>query len=153
MTITFKTGNIFHSTCDAIVNPVNCYGVSGKGLALEFKYRFPDNYEDYRTICVMKEFNLGDVFITEDVTERGMVRIVNLPTKRHWRDRSSYHAIDKGLVTMCETLHKEYPSVKSVAIPALGCGCGGLDWDHVKRNMIQVLADKDFEFEIYEPGL
>ena len=124
--IKFTKGNMFDTPADIRINTVNCVGVMGIGVALEFKKRFPKMYRTYKKECergniqpgkphVWKEFHLCKEFI-----------IINFPTKKHWRNPSKYKYIESGLIWLAKFL-KEYGGVK-VTIPALGCGHGGLDW-------------------------
>lgn len=118
-------GNIFDAETDSFVNPVNCAGVMGKGLALEFKKRFPTNFSVYKEECSHSRLFPGKVF---SFNENGKT-IFNFPTKDHWKENSNYKDIERGLNSLVvEILRSE---VKSVAIPALGCGLGGLDFGKV----------------------
>jgi O-acetyl-ADP-ribose deacetylase (regulator of RNase III) len=119
-------GNIFDSGCMALVNPVNCQGVMGKGLAKEFKKRFPHNFKVYKIGCSSGYVRTGKVFPCSDNQQI----IINFPTKDDWRKPSEYEYIEKGLKDLVETL-KDLPFITSIAIPPLGCGLGGLDWDKV----------------------
>jgi O-acetyl-ADP-ribose deacetylase (regulator of RNase III) len=118
-------GDIFKSECEALVNPVNLDGISGKGLALEFKHRYPVNFANYRRACAEKWLVAGTVFRT---WENGKC-IINFPTKRHWQEKSYYGLITSGLGALLEDL--QATNIKSVAVPALGCGLGGLNWNDV----------------------
>lgn len=153
--ITFTSGNIFDAKVEALVNPVNCVGVMGKGLALEFKNRFPDNYEAYKVVCSRHELNLGHLLTIDywDTTkeERFAHRyVINFPTKHHWKDQSNICDIASGLDRVV-ILIGTY-DIQSIAIPALGCGLGGLDWNDVKPLMIEMLSClEDVDIQIYEP--
>jgi len=118
-------GDIFKSECQALVNPVNCDGVMGAGLALKFKKKFPHNFYDYETALKIGELKPGKVFTCLYYKQE----IINFPTKNHWRDNSTYTLITTGL----DALQKEIKErgIKSVAVPALGCGLGGLNWNDV----------------------
>lgn len=142
--ITFVRGNIFESTAKCLVNPVNCEGVMGKGLALQFKKRFPETFKSYRAEC--SEFNLriGKLHIFD---ENGKT-VVNFPTKDTWRDNSKIEYIQKGLAALKAFLNSGY--VKSIAIPPLGCGLGGLDWNEVKPIICHYLDPLDVDIYIYE---
>ena len=149
MNIVFKCGNIFDDNAEAIVNPVNCVGVMGKGLALDFKTRFPDNYELYRTVCLTHELKIGRCFITKSPNASNPQYIVNFPTKIHYRHVSKLDYITDGLKDLVNGL--TYYKVKSVAIPAIGCGLGGLRWDLVLEEIIKAFNDTDFLVHIYKP--
>lgn len=142
--IWYRQGNIFESKAAALVNPVNCVGVSGKGLALEFKRRFPDSFEAYRTACIMRSIKVGKVYPFWDNT----VWIVNFPTKRDWRKPSQIDWIRWGLADLRDWLAENH--VQSVAIPALGCGLGGLAWEDVKKEIENFLSNS-CEVFVYGP--
>lgn len=136
-------GDIFTSGCQVLVNPVNCVGVCGKGLALEFKKRFPDEYERYKIACKKQLFFAGRIRRYND--------IIFAATKDHWKNSSQIEWVQTILEKIADNIY-EY-SYPSIAIPALGCGEGGLDWNVVKPLMLSILepvADK-CEIKIYEP--
>jgi O-acetyl-ADP-ribose deacetylase (regulator of RNase III) len=114
------TGSLFESRAETLVNPVNCVGVMGKGLSLEFKKRFPAMFEDYARRCERKEVRLGEPYPHRDAS--GIV-IVNFPTKDHWRSPSRLADIERGLDYFVQ--HHLKWGVRSVAFPQLGCGNGG----------------------------
>jgi O-acetyl-ADP-ribose deacetylase (regulator of RNase III) len=125
MKIKIQQGSIFESLAQAYVNPVNCRGVSGKGLALDFKNKYPDNYEQYRKFCRDSKLIPGRIHMGH---EGGKI-IFNFPTKDDWKDPSQYEYIELGLnALVVECLRTE---IKSVAMPALGCGLGKLDFGKV----------------------
>lgn len=135
--LTFKRGDIFKSGADALVNPVNCAGAMGAGLAAEFKERFPRNFIKYQRACHHGEVEPGKLLIVENWGKPQW--IVNFPTKRHWQNPSRMEDITAGLETLrqwCETK----PTI-SVAVPALGAGLGGLEWDDVRAEIERVFAD------------
>ncbi|MDZ4708053.1 MAG: macro domain-containing protein [Saprospiraceae bacterium] len=125
--IHFVKGNIFDSKTEALVNAVNTVGVMGKGIALEFKNRYPENYKMYKTACDDRTLKIGNVL---SVKEGDGKTIINFPTKQHWKDASEYHYIKLGLRALKENIQEH--KIKSIALPALGCGLGGLKWDTVK---------------------
>jgi O-acetyl-ADP-ribose deacetylase (regulator of RNase III) len=144
-------GDIFNSGCQALVNPVNCQGVMGKGLAKEFKKRFPENFRSYKEACVNGWMRIGRCYVRE---ENGTV-IFNFPTKDNWRKPSEYEYIDKGMKYVAETLQM-LPYITSIAIPPLGCGLGGLEWDIVggmiEDILIEVLGNTyKLEVKVYCP--
>jgi O-acetyl-ADP-ribose deacetylase (regulator of RNase III) len=143
--IVYKTGSIFDSTADALVNPVNCVGTAGKGLAKEFRNRFPNSYLYYRAICMKQAIHPGQML---SYFERGTC-VINFPTKKHWRERSSLEYIVAGLPTLVHVLATY--TLTSVAVPKLGCGCGKLAWDDVKPLIVQAFeAVPNLTVEIYE---
>jgi len=119
--ITTKHGSIFDSTADVLVCPVNCVGVMGKGLALEFKKRFPQECVTYFRVCISNQLTQGQVL------PEGRVRFA--ATKNHWRDPSQIHWVEDCLWDIAHELYHD--PKKSIAIPQLGCGCGGLEWADV----------------------
>lgn len=141
-------GNIFDIDADVIVNPVNTVGVMGGGLALQFKNRFPKMFEHYKAKCKDGSLKIGSIdwFCKEVNQNTGNEKyIVNLPTKEHWKDPSKIEYIEKGIDALIELLLKdEY--IKTVAIPKLGCGLGGLDWNDVKKIIIKKFEDVE-EFD------
>ena len=135
--IRFIQGNIFDSGCQALVNPVNCVGVMGKGLALQFKHRFPANFEAYRDACSRHAVRPGRCLVFDTGSDPTRF-VVNFPTKRHWRDRSRIEDIAAGLDDLAGILHRG--AISSVAIPPLGCGLGGLPWPRVWSLLVDRLA-------------
>jgi O-acetyl-ADP-ribose deacetylase (regulator of RNase III) len=131
-------GDIFESGAEALVNTVNCVGVMGKGLALEFKKRFPKNFKAYRDVCAEGLLHTGKSFVfmnrMYDAHATTPRYIINFPTKQDWRDPSEYAYIAFGLNDL-EAKIRNY-GITSIAIPALGCGLGGLDWIKVKQLII-----------------
>lgn len=125
-------GNIFEAKTVALVNPVNCVGIMGRGLALQFKNTFPENFEAYRIACGRHKVILGNMFVYEVPPSRyDLPRyIFNFPTKQHWGDKSTLEIIEKGLEALMSEVYDR--NMKSIAIPALGCGLGGLDWKDVR---------------------
>jgi O-acetyl-ADP-ribose deacetylase (regulator of RNase III) len=124
-----KSGDLFKAQTEALVNPVNTEGVMGAGLAREFRRRYPVMYQEYAQICKRRMLYIGAVHFWP--TGENQPRfIVNLPTKRTWREASQPEWIDAGLVELRTQL--EIRDIWSVAIPALGCGLGGLQWDRVR---------------------
>lgn len=139
-----KKGDLLGSKMQALVNTVNCVGVMGKGIALAFKTRYPLMFSDYKDRCSRKEVKLGEPYIYEE----GGRKIINFPTKQHWRNDSTLEDIRKGLQCLAE--HIDAWGIKSLAIPPLGCGNGGLNWKDVKP-LIEEYLPKHLQLEIYEP--
>jgi O-acetyl-ADP-ribose deacetylase (regulator of RNase III) len=127
-------GNLFMADAHALVNAVNCVGVMGKGIALQFKEAFPANFKAYEAACAAGAVIPGRMLIHDN---GGLVHprwIVNFPTKRHWRDNSRLEDIASGLKVLIADVQRL--GIRSIAVPALGCGLGGLDWVAV-RPMIE----------------
>lgn len=150
--IEFKKGNMLEADAEALVNTVNCVGVMGKGIALQFKKAYPDNFKEYEKACRHNLVTPGKMFVRPSGALFGPKYIINFPTKDHWKSSSKMEYINEGLsdlVTVIERL-----GIKSVAIPPLGCGNGGLDWMVVRRLMIEKLAQTaaNAHIIIYEPS-
>lgn len=147
--ITFTQGNLLEARAEALVNTVNTVGVMGKGIALMFKERFAENFRRYAAACRAKEVRTGRMFVTE-VNELGGPRwIINFPTKHHWRGNSRMEWITEGLQDLRRVLIEK--QIKSVAIPPLGAGNGGLDWVKVRPQIEESLAGLDTEILVFEP--
>lgn len=144
--------DIFRSKAMALVNPVNCLGVMGKGLAKQFLERFPEECRAYRAWCSEGLARIGEVCVTHTLPERPwQTYIIHFPTKDDWRKKSKLEYIARGLVALVERVH--FLEIESVAVPALGCGEGGLAWPAVKALMIAHL-DNDVEhtrWDVYPP--
>ena len=135
--IRFVQGNIFDSACEALVNPVNCVGVMGKGLALQFKRRFPANFTSYTAACRRRDLAPGRLHVFD--TGAGAPRlIVNFPTKLHWRDPSRLDHVTQGLHALTGAIAAN--TIRSIAIPPLGCGLGGLSWPDVRQLILHHLS-------------
>ena len=148
--IKYIKGNIFESKAQALVNTVNTVGIMGKGIALQFKKAFPNNYRAYVDACKNKNIDVGKLFVfTDSNMLSGEKIIINFPTKTDWRKPSEYEYIEKGLNDLL-TIIKHY-NLKSIAIPPLGAGNGGLEWEKVKKIINEKLKDIDINFLIYEP--
>ena len=141
--IKYVKGNIFNSECAVLVNPVNCVGVMGKGLALEFKNRYPAMFQIYKNACHTKELLPGRPMFVKGPNKS----VILFPTKYHWKEKSKIIYIKDGL----EAVSHYYKSfdIKSIAFPKLGCGLGGLSWEKVKPLMEQYLSMLDIDVEIY----
>ncbi len=149
--IIFKTGDLLQSEAEALVNTVNTVGVMGKGIALQFKEAFPNNNKAYMAACKRGELAPGKLFAMWDSNlHSGRKFLINFPTKVHWRNPSKYEYIEQGLDALRDLLVKE--NIKSVAIPPLGSGNGGLDWAKVKPMIQAALGDLDVEVLVYEPN-
>ena len=148
--ITYTQGNLLEADAEALVNAVNTVGIMGKGIALMFKERFPDNMAAYAAACKQQQVQTGRMFITETDEPIGPRWIVNFPTKQHWRSRSQMQWIEDGLADLRDFIEKN--DVRSIAIPPLGSGNGGLNWAEVKPHIETTLGDlKGVHILIYEP--
>jgi O-acetyl-ADP-ribose deacetylase (regulator of RNase III) len=150
-----ETGSIFESDQEALVNPVNCSGVMGKGLARQFKELFPEMFSTYYKACQDRELQIGTVQLCKvnlaGRRENHPRWIVNFPTKKHWTDRSHLPAIKSTL----KALHKclEENNIGSVAIPAIGCGLGGLDWRDVYPLIKEFFGpSSEIKAHVYSPA-
>ena len=135
----YWTGDIFAESwkVEALVNPVNCIGVMGRGLALRFKELYPDNFRAYAAACQRGEVQPGRMFVFETGLDYPRY-ILNFPTKAHWRDASRLEDIEAGLAALAEEVRVR--GIRSIAIPALGCGLGGLEWSEVRPKVKATLA-------------
>lgn len=147
--ITFTTGNILHADVEAIINTVNCVGVMGRGIALQFKKAYPENFLAYKKACDLHEVVPGKMFVFETNQNINPKYIINFPTKRHWKGNSKIEDINIGLVALAKEIKDR--NIKSIAIPPLGSGLGGLDWNVVKKLIIEALANIDSNIYIYDP--
>lgn len=149
--ILFSKGNLWQLDAEALVNTVNTVGVMGKGIALQFKQEFPHNYAMYRDACQKKSLTIGRLLTSTDQSLLlGTRTIINFPTKQHWRNPSRYEYIEKGLIALCAFL--KTTAIRTVAIPALGSGNGGLDWTVVKKMIEKYLSGLPQEITVYEPA-
>ncbi|MBR1835339.1 MAG: macro domain-containing protein [Bacteroidales bacterium] len=148
--IRYVKGNLLDSEAEALVNTVNTVGVMGKGLALQFKEQFPENYRKYREVCRNNAFHVGQLFDTIEHTVSGDKVIINFPTKTTWREPSKYSYIEEGLAALKRLLIDK--GIKSVAIPPLGTRNGGLDWDRVRQMIVDSLSDLECDIIVYEPN-
>ncbi len=145
-----KQGDILCADVEALVNTVNCVGVMGRGIALQFKKAFPQNFKAYATACKNEEVQPGRMFVFETGQLTYPHYIINFPTKRHWRGASRIQDIDAGLQALVETIGQY--EIRSIAIPPLGSGLGGLNWSEVKSRIEAALQPlTDVRIVIYEP--
>lgn len=148
--IEYMKGDILKADAEALVNTVNCVGVMGKGIALQFKKAFPDNYKAYVIACKENKVMPGRMFIYETGAITNPRFIINFPTKRHWRSPSRMEDIDSGLIALSKSV-KQY-EIQSIAIPPLGSGSGGLNWEDVKPRIERAFqAFPNLKVLIYEP--
>lgn len=151
--IIFKTGNLFDSGCQTLVNTVNCDGIMGKGIAKQFKQKFPDMFEKYKVACIPGQHRClefgGDLMIYTYIDLFGERKILNFATKEHWYYPSKVEWIKRGLKTFVDNY--EQWQIKSIAFPKLGCNNGKLNWERqVKPLMSEYLDEVDIMCEIYE---
>ncbi len=143
-------GNLLTAPVEALVNTVNTVGVMGKGLALQFREAFPENYKAYREACARGELAVGRMFVTENLSGTNPRYIINFPTKAHWRDPSRLEYVTAGLKDLAHILRER--QIQSVAIPPLGCGLGGLQWAVVKPLIIAALDEMpEVNILLFEP--
>src|SRR6201987_4374327 len=119
-------GDILNASVEALVNTVNCVGVMGRGIALQFRKAFPENFKAYEAACKRKEVVPGRMFVYETGLLTGPRFVINFPTKRHWKGKSRIKDIEAGLVALAREVKDR--GIRSIAVPPLGCGLGGLDW-------------------------
>lgn len=148
--IEYKTGDILREDAEALVNTVNCVGVMGRGIALQFKKAHPENFEAYAAACKNGEVQPGRMFVYETGTLTNPRYIINFPTKRHWRGKSRLEDIEAGLQALTKVIQKR--NIGSIALPPLGSGLGGLEWADVKMRIEAALRDlTDVRIIVFEP--
>ena len=148
--IRFTVGDIHSEMAEALVNSVNCVGVMGRGVALQFKKKYPDNFKAYQLFCKQGKMRPGQMFVfsTNALSPK---YIINFPTKRHWRGKSRMEDIEAGLVSLTQEIRAR--RISSVAIPPLGSGLGGLEWSSVRRRILDYLKELEgVEIVVFEPG-
>ena len=149
--IEYKTGDIFAENAEALVNSVNCVGVMGRGIALQFKKRFPDNFDAYAKACNRNEVVPGRMFVHETGRLTNPRYIINFPTKRHWRGKSRIGDIEAGLECLVEVIRER--SIQSIALPPLGTDLGGLKWEDVATCIEIALQELDnTRVVVFTPG-
>ncbi len=143
-------GNLLEAKAEALVNTVNCVGHMGKGIALQFKQAYPDNFKVYQHACKAGEVRPGRMLVVETRLLDGPRYLINFPTKRHWRGKSDIEDIKSGLPALIEEVRKR--RIRSVAVPPLGCGNGGLDWREVRPLIERAFSEvPDIQVLLYEP--
>jgi O-acetyl-ADP-ribose deacetylase (regulator of RNase III) len=148
----FTQGNLLEAPAEAFVNTVNTVGVMGKGIALMFKEAFPANFRAYEDACKQKEVTVGKMFVTENHALSGPRWIINFPTKKHWRNPSKLEWIIEGLGDLRRIVEEH--QIRSIAVPPLGAGNGGLDWSEVRPEVERILGDlKGVEVFVFEPAI
>lgn len=148
--IRFKVGDIHSEPAEALVNTVNCVGVMGRGVALQFKKTYPDNFRAYQSFCKQGKMRPGQVFVFS-TNGWSPKYIINFPTKRHWRGKSRMEDIEAGLVSLVKEIRAR--RISSIAIPPLGSGLGGLEWSAVRRRILDSLSGLEgVDVVVFEPG-
>ena len=142
--INYVSGNIFESTAQTIVNPINCVGVMGAGLARQFRDKYPDMFKRYRKFCLSGLIKPGNLMLYKSTD----YWILNFPTKNDWRAQSQIEFIESGLQKFVDTYKQK--GITSIAFTKLGCGLGGLDWICVKPIMEKYLNDLPIDVFVYE---
>jgi O-acetyl-ADP-ribose deacetylase (regulator of RNase III) len=149
--IQYKVGNLLESEAEALVNTVNTVGVMGKGIALQFKNQFPNNFKNYQIACKNGTFLIGQLLVNQDTSLLfGEKTIINFPTKTDWRKPSEYSFIEIGLQALVRLIEEK--KFNSIAVPPLGAGNGGLDWASVKMLIERYLSSLDCSVYVYEPN-
>lgn len=149
--IEYTSGDILQCEADALVNTVNCVGVMGRGIALQFKNVYPENFKAYEAACKREAVQPGRMFVYETGQLTPPRFIINFPTKRHWRGKSRIEDIDAGLVDLVRVIRDK--GIRSIAIPPLGSGLGGLDWSEVRPRIERALGQlEDVHVLVFEPN-
>jgi O-acetyl-ADP-ribose deacetylase (regulator of RNase III) len=149
--IELERGDILKADADVLVNTVNCVGVMGRGIALQFRKAFPEMFKAYKAVCDRRELAPGMVLVHDLNRYEKPHYVINFPTKRHWRGKSRMEDIESGLRALVAEVRKS--GFKSIAVPPLGCGLGGLGWDEVRPLIEQAFAElPDVRVLLYEPA-
>ena len=149
--IEFRVGDILRADAEALVNTVNCVGIMGRGVALQFKNAFPENFKAYKAACTRQEVQPGRMFVFETGHLSNPRYIINFPTKRHWRGRSRIEDIDAGLKALSNEI--QVRGIRSIALPPLGSGLGGLDWREVRPRIEAALRElEQVHMVVFEPA-
>jgi len=149
--IEYKKGNILLESVEALVNTVNCVGIMGRGIALQFKKNYPSNYKAYKNACDQQQIQPGKMFVYQISQLTDPKYIINFPTKRHWRGKSRIEDIKSGLTDLIKIINDL--NISSIAIPPLGCGLGGLDWSDVRQEIEAALSSlNNVHVVIFEPN-
>jgi O-acetyl-ADP-ribose deacetylase (regulator of RNase III) len=152
--IEYRTGDLLDADVEALVNTVNCVGIMGRGIALQFKNVFPENFKAYAAACKRGEVQPGRMLVFETNALIGPRYIINFPTKKHWRGKSRMEYIDQGLAALVEEIRQR--KIRSIAIPPLGAGLGGLDWPVVRQRIAAALGElgelAEVHVIVYEPS-
>jgi O-acetyl-ADP-ribose deacetylase (regulator of RNase III) len=145
------SGNLLDARVEALVNTVNTIGVMGKGIALQFKRRFPENFRDYAAACSRGEVVIGRMLVTEMHGALGPRYLINFPTKKHWHDRSQLEYVRSGLTALVREIRAR--DIRSIAVPPLGCGNGGLAWADVRPILEHSMTElPEVRFVVFGPS-
>lgn len=150
MSIKEIKGNIFKAKTQAIVNPVNIMGIMGAGIALQVKKKFPEVFESYKKACYDKSIINRGYHVYRIRDQDNLEYIINLPTKKHYFEMSDYFSIEKSIETLISIIYSM--EIRSISIPALGCGCGGLNWNIVRtiiKSKMEIL--ENVSIYLYSP--
>lgn len=149
--VEYKKGDILKEETEAVVNTVNTKGVMGKGIALQFKERFPENYKRYKKACEAGDVETGKMFVTETGLLLNPRYVINFPTKEHWKNPSKMEYIHEGLKDLVKIVKEK--NITSISIPPLGCGNGGLDWNEVRPAIEKALSSiSDLQIVLFQPS-
>jgi O-acetyl-ADP-ribose deacetylase (regulator of RNase III) len=144
-------GDILLADAEALVNTVNCVGVMGRGIALQFRKAYPENFKLYEAACEREEVRPGQMLVFETGLLTGPKYIINFPTKRHWKGKSRMEDIDAGLPALVHEIKKR--GIRSMAVPPLGCGLGGLDWNKVRPKIMCAFEElPEVKVVLFEPS-
>ena len=146
----FTRGNLLEAEVEALVNAVNTVGVMGKGIALGFKHRFPDNFAAYAAACRAGVVQVGTMFVHREAAGDLPRWIINFPTKKHWRDPTKIEWVETGLAALADVVREN--QIRSIALPALGCGNGGLGWEQVRPKIEAAFSSlPEVDVLVFEP--
>jgi O-acetyl-ADP-ribose deacetylase (regulator of RNase III) len=145
--IHLTSGNLLHADVDALVNAVNTVGVAGKGIALQFRLAFPESHKAYVAAAKARTVTPGQMLVVQ--TGAVPKYIIHFPTKRHWKDLSRIGDIELGLQDLAQVI-AQY-AIRSIAVPALGCGNGGLEWSQVRPLVESALGSVDAKVLLFQP--
>lgn len=149
--IRLQRGDILHADVDALVNTVNCVGVMGRGIALQFRKQFPDNFKLYEKACKHGEVEPGKMLVYDRNRLDRPRYIINFPTKRHWKGKSRIEDIKSGLKALIDEVRRR--EIMSIAVPPLGCGLGGLNWGEVRPLIVKAFESlPHVTLDLYEPA-
>jgi O-acetyl-ADP-ribose deacetylase (regulator of RNase III) len=149
--VEYKKGDILKENTEALVNTVNCVGIMGRGIALQFKNAYPENFKSYAAACKRNEVRPGRMFVFETGQLTNPRYIINFPTKRHWHGKSRIEDLEAGLVALAEVIRSR--NIRSIAIPPLGSGLGGLNWSDVRPRIEMTLREfSNLKVIIFEPS-
>lgn len=148
--IRYTQGNLLESSSEALINTVNEVGVMGKGIAMMFREAFPQNTRIYETACKAGEVKVGKMLVTRERDQIGQPWIINFPTKKHWRNPSKLEWVREGLRDLVQVITDR--QIRSIAVPPLGCGNGGLDWRQVREEIeLALSALPNVDVLVFEP--